>query len=118
VPDDPASVLSPIRERWSNRRSFSLGFDPVDGLALLAAVEAALKLAARWQSFGDGEDAQSECAAELREAIMTTLSGSGTVEDIVAASIEQQSAYRNELRHLPGYLDGRAAAQVTEARDG
>jgi hypothetical protein len=49
-------------------------------------------------SFGDGEDAQSECAAELREVIEG--------EDAAAVSIEQQSAYRNELRHLPGYMTG------------
>jgi hypothetical protein len=80
--------------------------------------EAMLKLADQWKQFAASGDAQDECADELRAAITAELSESGTVEDVIAVSIEQQSAYRNELRHLPGYLDGRAAAQVTEARDG
>jgi len=29
----------------------------------------------------------------------------GGIGDVVADSIEQQSAYRNELRHLPGYMN-------------
>ena len=71
---------------------------------LLAALEAVLKAADRWQQFAADGDAQDECARELREDIATALSGPATVEDVVAASIEQQSAYRNELRHLPGYM--------------
>lgn len=62
--DDIAAALAEIRER------------PADVPRLLTAVEAALELAARWQSFGDGEDAQSECAAELRAAITTAWCGS------------------------------------------
>ena len=45
VPDaDPASTLAAIRDRWEARKQHSLGFDPVDAIALLAAAEAALKL--------------------------------------------------------------------------
>ena len=105
-----AAALDEIRERAGYAKEYMQG-DPMpssldDVPRLLAAVEAALNLTARWQSFGDGEDAQSECANELREAITAALSGPATAEDAVAASIEQQSAYRNELRHLPGYMDG------------
>jgi len=66
--------------------------------------EAVLELADQWKQFAAPGDAQDECASELRETIAATLSGPGPAEDIVAASIEQQSAYRNELRHLPGYM--------------
>jgi hypothetical protein len=66
--------------------------------------DAALRLADQWKQFAAPGDAQDECADELRETIAAALNASGTVEDIVAASIEQQSAYRNELRHLPGYM--------------
>ena len=41
--------------------------------ALLAFAEAALALAQKWARFGDGSDAQSECAAELRNALAQAL---------------------------------------------
>jgi hypothetical protein len=66
--------------------------------------DAALRLADQWKQFAARGDAQDECADELRETIAAALNASGTAEEIVAASIEQQSAYRNELRHLPGYM--------------
>lgn len=61
--------------------------------------EALLKLADEWKQHAAPGDAQDECADELRETIAASLPGS--TEDIVAASIEQQSGWRNELRH-PG----------------
>jgi hypothetical protein len=45
--------------------------------ALLGMARAVLKLAARWEAFGGDGDAQSECAAELREAISSKLLGEG-----------------------------------------
>jgi hypothetical protein len=48
--DPVASTLSAIQERWTARKQYSLGFDPVDGSRLLAAVEAALKLADEWEA--------------------------------------------------------------------
>jgi hypothetical protein len=46
----------------------------------------------------------AETAEEMLGQIEEALSTPATVEGIVADSIEQQSAYRNELRHLPGYM--------------
>lgn len=46
---------------------------------LQAGYERLLKLVARWERFGDGQDAQSECAAELREAISSELLGTKEV---------------------------------------
>lgn len=75
-------------------------------VASLGAIfpDAALELADQWKQFAAPGDAQDECADVLRETIAAALSGPGTVEDVVADSIERQSAYRNELRHLPGYM--------------
>jgi hypothetical protein len=64
--------------------------------------EALLELADQWKQLAARGDAADECADDLRETIAATLPG--TVEDLVAASIEHQSAYRNELRHMPGYM--------------
>lgn len=73
--------------------------------------DAALKLADQWKQFAAPGDAQDECADELRETIAATLSGPGSAENVVADSIEHQSAYRNELRHLPGYMDGETGSR-------
>ena len=40
---------------------------------LLAAVDAVLALAGRWRAAGDGQDAQSECAADVRATIARVL---------------------------------------------
>jgi hypothetical protein len=63
----------------------------------------------------------AETAETALDRIEEALSMPATIEDVVADSIEQQSAYRNELRHLPGYMSrtgGLAAAQAAEAGDG
>lgn len=41
---NPSSTLAGIRERWEARKRSSLGFDPVDAIALLAALDAVLAL--------------------------------------------------------------------------
>lgn len=70
-PDALAAYLDDARKRWDV-------FGEADSMPrLLAAVEAGLSVAGRWQSFGDGHDAQSECARELREAISRELLGEG-----------------------------------------
>lgn len=61
---------------------------------------------------------RQECADMIRETIAAALSGPGTVEDIVAASVEQQSTYRNELRHLPGYMSSEETPGTSAPRAG
>ena len=41
----------------------------------------------------------------------------GTIEDIVALSVEHQSRYRNELRHLPEPRDQREADELAAMRE-
>jgi hypothetical protein len=53
----------------------------------------------------------AETAELALERIEEALSTPATIEDVVADSIEQQSAYRNELRHLPGYMSSEETGQ-------
>jgi len=46
----------------------------------------------------------AETAEDMLNRIEEALSTPATIGDVVADSIEQQSAYRDELRHLPGYM--------------
>lgn len=77
--------------------------------------EALRDFAARQRSEAeDGDNAEArirwaETAEAALDRIEEALSTPATIEDVVAASIEQQSAYRNELRHLPGYMTGKEA---------
>lgn len=94
-PADPvAAYLEEVRKRAALTKPSAHGYTPrgeqlpggpaddwlianleaaADVPRLLAAVEAALGLAPHWERFGDGQDAQSECAKELREAITGAL---------------------------------------------
>jgi len=70
--------LDAIKARWTQRRGSGLGFDPVDAIRLLGAVEAVLELADRWTLRpGDADWARTramdECAAKVREAITAAL---------------------------------------------
>jgi hypothetical protein len=80
--------------------------------------DAVMELADQWKQFAARGDAQDECADQLRETIAAALSGPGTVGDVVADSIERQSAYRNELRHLPGYMSGGESPGTSAPRAG
>jgi hypothetical protein len=92
---DTLDELKAEAERWLEDFTSSLGAVFPDAL---------LELADQWKQFAARGDAQDECADDLRETIAAALGGPATIEDVVADSIEQQSAYRNELRHLPGYM--------------
>ena len=78
---DPSATLSAIRER--GYRNGATGAEcarlsdaaAVDIPVLVAALEAALKLADEWKTFAAPGDAQDECADELREAITAALAG-------------------------------------------
>ena len=52
----------------------------------------------------------AETAEAALDRIEEAMNTPVTIEGVMAASIEQQSAYRNELRHLPGYMTGKEAA--------
>jgi hypothetical protein len=84
MPDsDPSSILAEIRDRrdgadadglWRPTiAALDLGHDDIPHL--VAAVEAALKLADQWKQFAAAGDAQDQCAGELREAITAALTG-------------------------------------------
>lgn len=79
--DRAASTLTAIKDRWAARKGFSLGFDPVDGISLVAAVEAALKLADEIDRHGlwlprEREPDGGQMATDaLRAAIITALTG-------------------------------------------
>ena len=88
MPDDPAALLSPIRERSGAALEFPLsGFaedsiractqSAMDVPRLLAAVEAALKLAGKWDAerLRLDTEAYEICARALRAAITTALVG-------------------------------------------
>jgi len=90
-----SDALKAEAERWLEEFARSLG---------AVFPEAVLALADHWKQFAARGDAQDECADMLRETIAAALGEPATIEDVVADSIEQQSAYRNELRHLPGYM--------------
>lgn len=60
----------------------------------------------------------AETAEEMLDQIEEAMSTPATIEGVVAASIEQQSAYRNELRHLPGYMSSEERPAPSAPRRG
>ena len=80
---DPSATLAGIKER--GYRNGATGAEcarlsdaaAVDIPVLVAALEAALKLADEWKTFAAPGDAQDECADELRAAITAALAGKG-----------------------------------------
>ena len=74
--------------------------------------EALREFAARQRAeAGDEADPESrirwaETAEDALGQIEEALNTPASIEDVVAASIEQQSRFDNALRHLPGYMSG------------
>jgi hypothetical protein len=71
--------LTGIQERYGRRRPSptqdDLTVSSEDIAGLLAFAGAALELVVRWERAGNGWDAQSQCAAQLRDAAARTLLG-------------------------------------------
>jgi len=92
--NDLSSLLSPIRERWAARKRRSIGFDPVDAVVLLAAVEAALKAADEWDAEARGiflEAARTADAGEVGAA-SALQSAAADLRTVIAAALAGKQA--------------------------
>jgi hypothetical protein len=100
----------------SEQRIVSFDLMPQDPDYYFVLTEALGDFAARTRAeVEDGSAPEShlkwaETAEAALDRIEEALSTHATIGDVVADSIEQQSAYRNELRHLPGYMSAETSA--------
>jgi hypothetical protein len=103
-----------------DQRIVSFDLMPTEPDFYFVLTEALKDFAARQRAEAEYSEAYGNGRARIRWAetaeaaldrIEEALNTPATIEDVVAASIEQQSAYRNELRHLPGYMSSKETGQ-------